>query len=402
MLDMDVDILIVGGGVIGATLMLALAPLGLRVSLIDSRSLSTDVVSHLDGRNLALSPASIRILSQLGVWSRMVEFATPIHAIHVSEEGRFGQARLLGSKEQPLGTVVEMQALTKALWSMIDLKHVIAPATLTHYDKHTQTATIKIGDNEGTIRSKMIVAADGSDSVLRQICNVSIKTKNYGQAAIVANIGLARSHQNNAYERFTPNGPMALLPLLGKHVALIWTLPPEEASTLMTSTPDDFLRALQRAFGYRLGRFVSVGQRTSFVLREIRLAHQVVDHVVFVGNAAHTLHPVAGQGFNLGLRDVAALAECIAKSGLSDETFLNYQAIRRSDQETILSFTDGLIRLFTSTIPGVSHLRSLGLMMFDNMPFLKKIMKRYAGGFGGVLPALVCDLPITIEENPHA
>ena len=400
MVDKDVDILIVGGGIIGATLMLALAPLGFRLCMIDTRALSFNTASHFDARSLALSPASIRILKQLGVWSKVEQASTAIRNIHISQEGQFGQARLIADGADPLGSVLEMQALSQVLWSLIDHSHVVAPATLTQYDRTTQTATLKTDLGERLlIRSKLIVAADGSNSSMRKFCKVQTKIKNYNQEAVVANIGLARAHQHWAYERFTKKGPIALLPLSGKRSSLIWTQSPEDAQHLMLLTDNAFLQALQHTFGYRLGRFVSVGRRTSFPLREVTLAAQVVDGVVFVGNAAHTLHPVAGQGFNLGLRDVAMLAECIAATGLSPETLQRYQALRHSDQSTILSLTDGLIQLFSNQFPGVSHARSLGLMALDNVSFLKRILTRYAGGFGGELPALLCGLPLGIKDT---
>ncbi|MFZ4076612.1 MAG: FAD-dependent monooxygenase [Legionellaceae bacterium] len=396
MAEADLDILVVGGGAIGASLMLALDTLGYHTCLVDAQP-SLD-----DARSLALSPASLRILGQLNVWPLLSCVATNIRAVHVSEAGRFGQARLLGKDDQPLGAVVEMRALSRALWSLIDKKKALVPATLIHYDKVRGEATVKTQTGERRLRPRMVVAADGAHSSMRRWCDMPVKTKCYGQEALVTTIDLSRAHEGWAYERFTLNGPMALLPLSDKRVSLVWTLPPAEAARLKVSPAAVFLGELQKAFGYRLGRFVRVGERFSYALRELMMPEQVMGSVVFIGNAAHTLHPVAGQGFNLGLRDVAMLAECFGETGLTSETLLRYQALRRSDQRTIAACTDGLIELFSSSLPGLPCLRTLGLMVFDNAPLLKKILMHYAGGLGGILPGLVCGLPLKTKDLPYA
>lgn len=380
----------------GVTLMLALDTLGYRTCLVDAQP------SLHDARSLALSPASLRILSQLGVWPLLSSVASKILGVHVSEAGRFGQARLLGGDDEPLGAVVEMKALNQALWSLMDKKKAFVPATLIHYDKVQGVALVKTQTGERSLRPRMVVAADGSHSSMRRWCDMPVKTKCYGQEALVTTVDLTRSHHGWAYERFTLNGPMALLPLSDNRVSLVWTLSSGDAARLKASSAPVFLRELQKVFGYRLGRFVRVGDRFSYVLREMIMPEQVMDSVVFIGNAAHTLHPVAGQGFNLGLRDVAMLAECLGETGLSSETLLRYQALRRSDQRTIAACTDGLIQLFSSSLPGLPALRTLGLMAFDNAPLLKKILMHYAGGLGGILPGLVCGLPLKTKDLPYA
>lgn len=391
MVDHEVDMLIVGGGVVGATLLLALAPLGLRLLLVDANPLSNQTTPVFDIRSIALSPASVRILKHLKVWPHVEARATPIQGIHVSEKGRWGQTRLYAEKDDPLGVVVEMQALTSALSQMLELQTVIAPAKLTAYDINHRIATIERNQKVEKIKAKWVVAADGVDSSMRSWCGLEAQIKHYEQYALVATIALARSHEQWAYERFTTQGPLACLPLQDNKVALIWSLPPNDAEYFSRCTSSEFLSSLQQTFGYRLGRFMKVGQRLIFPLREINMPIQVIDGVVFVGNAAHTLHPVAGQGLNLGLRDVAMLAECISKTGLSKESFLHYQSLRQGDQRAISSLTDGLIQLFSKTHPSIKSMRSLGLFMFDNIPLLKNILKRYAGGFAGILPALVCE-----------
>lgn len=395
-----VDLLIIGGGLTGATLMLALQGLGLRVLLVESKPFGDLVNPDFDARSLALSPASQRILSMLGVWDHLKEFATPIEMIHVSEQYRFGASRLQGDTHNPLGYVVEMQHINQALHQRLDGKQILAPATVQALDLENQIATISTPTGDIQVNAQLIVAADGAESSVREFCNADSTTKKYNQKAIIANIALAKAHQHRAYERFTTDGPLALLPMQGKRMSLVWAQSPEQADRLMAMNDTDFLNALQHAFGYRLGRFEKTGKRLAYPLKQVLMPKQMHWPVVFVGNAAHTLHPVAGQGFNLGLRDVATLAQCIAKKGLGKEMIVNYLALRQHDQQAITHLTDGLIHLFTSQLPGVAMLRSLGLISLDNIPAIKNLLARYARGFGGVTPDLVCEMALSPQEAP--
>jgi len=397
--DLNVDILIVGGGLIGASLMLALANTRYRVALVDATPFSFRVQSNFDERSLALSPASVRILEMLNVWPLLAPDACPIETIHVSERFGFGHAQLRGDGQSPLGYVAEMQHINRALYQCLDLSQVFAPAQLVALDTAEGVATIQKDAEHFRIKAQLIVAADGSESSVRAFCGVTAQVKAFNQQAIVANIGLARSHHHIAYERFTLSGPLALLPMTGNRVSMVWALEPDEASRVMGLNDDDFLRELQRTFGYRLGRFKRVGLRVSYPLRQVICQEQVVGPVVFIGNAAHTLHPVAGQGFNLGLRDVAMLAQCISHQGLSPAMLAHYQQQRDRDQHSMIRLTDGLIQLFTSNIPGMAIARRAGLLALDQIPALKAILARYARGFAGIAPDLVCGIPLT--ENEH-
>lgn len=400
MADKDVDILIIGGGLTGATLMLALAEKGYSTLLVDANRLSDKIHADFDARTLALSPASIRILEMLNVWPELQKNATPIDTIHVSDQYRFGAARLQSKPEMPLGYVVEMQYINRALHQLLNSQHLIAPARLLTLDKETNMATIATSADDITIQAKLIVAADGSDSAVRRLLGLSAKKKEYGQQAIVANIELARSHHYHAYERFTAAGPLALLPMTENRSSLVWALEPDEAKHLVTISEKEFLTILQRAFGYRLGRFVRVGQRVIFPLRQIIMPQQTLWPYVFVGNAAHTLHPVAGQGFNLGLRDVATLAQCIVQNGLNPAMLKHYASMRQHDQNMIVGLTDGLVNIFTSRFPGLPLARNLGLIAVDNLPFLKRSLAYYTRGFAGVTPDLVCGIALNHEETP--
>lgn len=398
MVNKQVDILIIGGGLTGATLMLALQQLGYSVLLVESKPFSDKINPDFDARSLALSPASQRILSMLGVWDLLQPDVCPIEQIHVSDQFRFGMSRLNGDSANPLGYVVEMQYINRALHQLLNAEHILAPATLTQLDQDNKAATIQTDEGEIQVTAKLFVAADGANSTVRQLCQHKSITKNYQQQAIVANIGLKNPHAHRAFERFTAQGPLALLPMQDNKMSLVWAMSPAEAQRINDLNDADFLKALQQAFGYRLGRLVKVGKRFSYPLQQVLMPQQAKWPVVFVGNAAHTLHPVAGQGFNLGLRDVATLAQCIAKDKLTPEMMEHYVRLRQHDQRTITRFTDGLIQVFTSRLPGMGLIRNLGLIAFDQLPGLKKILANYARGFGGVTPDLVCEIALTQRE----
>ena len=290
--------------------------------------------------------------------------------------------------------MLEIQHINRALHQLISPKQMIAPGVLTQLNATEGTATIQTPEGDIKIQADLIVAADGTHSTVRKLCDLPIKTKSYGQHAIAANIQLARDHHHQAYERFTATGPLALLPMTKRRASLVWALEPSEAERLAHVSESDFIHELQTAFGYRLGRFTNVGKRAIYPLKQIIMPSQVKDRVVFLGNAAHTLHPVAGQGFNLGLRDVASLAQCIAQQGLGSDMLESYLATRRSDHQIITRLTDGLIELFNSKLPGMSILRGAGLIGFDNTSFLKNLLARYARGFAGITPDLVCGIAL--------
>ncbi|KTD03857.1 2-octaprenyl-6-methoxyphenyl hydroxylase [Fluoribacter gormanii] len=394
MINKEIDILIIGGGLTGATLMLALQGLGYNTLLVEAKPFSDKINPDFDARSLALSPASRRILTMLGVWDLLKDHATAIDMIHVSDQSHFGISRLHGESDAPLGHVAEMQHINQALHQLLPHDQIIAPASLKSLDYDQHSATILTDSGEINVAARLIVAADGAQSSARRFCSLPAKTKLYGQHAIVANVGLLKPHGHRAYERFTMHGPLALLPMQDNRMSLVWAVPPKEADHLLSLSDADFLRELQQAFGYRLGRFAKVGKRFSYPLQQVLMPIQAKWPVVFVGNAAHTLHPVAGQGFNLGLRDVATLAQCIAEQGLNAEMVQHYVQLRSHDQKAITRLTDGLIHVFTSRLPGFGVARGLGLIALDNIPVLKNLLARYARGFGGVVPDLVCEIAL--------
>ncbi len=383
----DVDVLIIGGGVVGNVLMRAL-PTSLRVLLVDDKPISL-MKDAFDARSIALSQSSIQILKMLEIWPLLEKKYAPIEGVHVSEKGRFGHARLSRAGEA-LGAVVEMSVLS--VYCAGEPASVLGPANLVHYDSETRCATVKTPTQERVIRANIIVGADGAHSFLRTCCQLPLVEKDYHQQALVANIGLQRPHQQWAYERFTEHGPLAMLPMTDSRAALIWVNSPERTALLNQLSDEAFLKSLQAAFGYRLGRFLKVGKRSLYPLFQKVMPNKVQGTAVFIGNAAHTLHPIAGQGLNLGLRDAAMLAQCIKQYGPTKEALVNYEDSRKADEQVITISTDNLIRLFGAKIPGLSMARGLGLLMLDNSSLLKQIVSRYASGYGGVVPDLVCGI----------
>ena len=395
MTEKQTDILIIGGGLIGAALMLALEGKGFSTLLVESTPFEDRILPDFDARTLAVSPASVRILQSLGVWPALSPGATPIDSIHVSEQGRFGTACLTNPGESPSGFVIEMQHISRAMHQVLPHQKIMAPATLLALDSRLGIATIKQNNKERILRARLIVAADGTDSTVRRMAGLDVVTKDYGQQAIVANIGLNRSHANTAWERFTPRGSLAMLPMTNQRASMVWAMPTQEARHMMALTDPVFLARLQQAFGYRLGRLMKPGTRVAFPLRQVIMPTQTAWPLVFVGNAAHTLHPVAGQGFNLGLRDVATLAQCVIQYGLDAGMARHYLAMRRYDQTAITGFTNALVGIFTNRFPGLGLARGLSLLALDTLPWLQKSLVHHAGGFAGKVPDLVCGIGFT-------
>ncbi len=379
MLNQQVDILIVGGGLVGSTLMLSLVKAQYNILMIEANAASSIVHT----RNIVLAPASIAILKQLNIWVDLQSYVVPIQSIHVSQQHYFGSTYL--QKSEPLGYAIELHDLSSVLQKKIANLQIMTAAQLIQLDLQQQIAIIKYNDIELIITAKLIIAADGAHSTVRKLAQLPVKLKSYDQHALIANIILNRPHDFHAYERFATKGPLAMIPMLGQRSSLIWCLPPHEAHTLKLLDDDKFLLNLQKVFGYRLGKLQQVSQRLVFPLQQLVMPIKIQWPLVFIGNAAQTLHPVAGQGFNLGLRDAATLAQCIIQHGINKNMLDIYQSMRQQDQEVITRFTDYLVRTFTSKIPGMSLIRMLGLLTMDNSKTLQKILAYYTCGYFGLL-----------------
>ncbi len=408
----DVDVIIVGGGMVGASLALALADSPLRLMLVEAVSPRAAEQPSYDDRSTALAPTSRRLLQALGCWDAIAAGAAPITSIHVSDQGRFGMARLdaRGEGLDALGHVVPNRVLGQALQSRLAVQGNLqqrCPARVTGLEEAGDRVQVTIDGEQGVDRvaARLVVAADGTRSPLREQLGLAVRETDYGQVAIIANVTSERDHDGRAFERFTHEGPLALLPLPGGHLSLVWTVSRLRARQLMALNDQDFLQALQQVFGYRLGRLLRVGQRAEYPLNLVRSAARRKGRSVIVGNAAHTLHPVAGQGFNLALRDAAELAEHLHQAALgggdpgAPDVLDAYLRAREPDYRRVVGFTDGLVRLFSNRLPGLTLGRNLALSALSLMPELRRGLMRQGMGRGAPLPRLARGVPLTVGRG---
>ncbi len=406
----DYDVLIIGGGMVGASLGIALGGSGLRIGVIESVPYGDVRQPSYDDRTIALAYGSKRIFSALGVWESLQVAAagvTAIKRIHVSDRGYFGFTRLdaAAAGVEALGYVVENRVLGAVLNARLRVTSetaLLQPATLTSIDFSVDCASVVI-DHEGIIKrltTRLVVAADGGDSAVRAASGIAVRRINYGQTAVVTNVSAERAHEGTAFERFTADGPLALLPMSENRCSVVWSLPPDQAEAVLALPDAPFLERLQDSFGERLGRFTKVGTRRSYALALTRVAEHVRARLALIGNAAHTLHPVAGQGFNLGLRDVAALAQVLVEARRrSDDpgavdVLRTYADWRRRDNLAVSSFTDGLVRLFSNSFAPLVVMRNLGLVAVDLVPGIKRGLVHRTMGLAGRLPRLARGLPL--------
>ena len=402
----EVDIAIVGGGLVGASLAIALQPCGLRMALIESVSAEATGQPSFDDRTTALGNSSRRIFEALDVWPLISGQAAPIKNIHVSDAGRFGFARLSAAEQgiDSFGYVVTNRVLGQALRTRlgalkdIDLR---MPSSCTHIAISESQVEIHTEPSALPIRAKLVIAADGSRSQVRSAAGLSAEVEDYQQVAVIAHVAATRSSDGTAYERFTSEGPFAVLPLHNGCYGVVWTLPPSAAELLMAASDAEYLAQLQRQFGWRIGRFLRVGQRSAYPLQLTRATKTIGPRVALIGNAAQALHPVAGQGFNLGLRDAATLAEVLsvlpagADVGAS-AVLADFSARRMIDRDGITRFTDGLVKLFSEQRLGVPLLRDMGLLMFDLSPTAKQALSKLSWGFARHTPRLARGLNLIL------
>lgn len=407
----DCDVLIAGGGAVGSALACALAELPVSVVLVESRAAQLLEQPSFDARVTALANGSQQILAGLDLWSELEGYTEAIRSIHISERGRFGAARINASEEHvpALGYTVENQSLGRVLWQRLQRSQrlaVLTPATVTAVELAPEHAGVTVQQGSATqrVRAKLVVAADGVRSAVRAALGVETAEHDYGQRAVIFNCSTETALAGRAYERFTERGPIALLPLTGERAAVIWTLPEGDAERIAALAVDAFRAELQAAFGQRLGRFTRIGERHLYTLARVASGAVHGERSVLIGDAALRLHPVAGQGFNLALRDVATLAEVVAdavRDGAGSqadvgaaELLERYAAWREADRRRVSSFTHGLIQLFGEAAPGVGLGRGLGLMAFDLLPGAKALLARQTMGKAGRLPRLARGLKL--------
>lgn len=373
------DIVIVGGGPVGMVLSLLLAKQNIGSTVLEVRKQGA---ANQDTRALALSFGSRRILEKLGVWQLLAPHATAINTIHVSQKGSIGRSLLQAQdyQQEALGYVLSYGALCTVLNAQIanfPMIHLIDEAQAESITHNAACAAVRYQRHGELydIQSPLVVLADGGRS-LEEVAGLKRETKEYGHDALITKVSAELPHNNIAYERFTANGPMALLPNGERDFSLVWTGEKSRIAPLLELSDAEFLAQFHAEFGDRVGRFLSVEKRMTFPLKLSQLQATDTPHLVVVGNAAQTMHPVAGQGFNVGLRDAEVLARHIANApehAGSSEMLAAYRNSRKTDTKHGLLFTDFLVNIFSNDILGVSALRSAGIGLFD----MVKPAKRY-------------------------
>lgn len=402
---MEADTIVVGAGLSGLTVALALAEGGLSSIVVDRIDPRAAVAGRNDIRTTAISLSSRRMLTVLGAWQAVADEAAPILDIRVSDMGsrRFMHYDHSMVGDEPMGHIVDNGALKASLLACLethgDLVTITEPGSAVALDVTPGAAALTLDDGR-VLRAPLIIAADGRMSRIRALAGIRHTTSDYRQSAIVDTIAHTKSHENVAYERFQPGGPLALLPLAGRRSALVWSERNAVADRIAKLDDAAFGAALQERFGDALGTLTPVGPRRTYPLSLIVAESSIADRVALVGDAGHAIHPIAGQGFNLGLRDVAALAEVLADAGRlgldigSASVLRDYQRRRRFDIMTLVASTDGLTRLFSNDITPIKAVRRLGLSVVDRVPFLKRAAIRHAMGTLGSLPRLLRGEPV--------
>ncbi|KPQ25785.1 MAG: 2-polyprenyl-6-methoxyphenol 4-hydroxylase [Halomonas sp. HL-48] len=392
------DIVIVGGGLVGASLGCALAPLierfGWKVAIIEAAPLPVASLDEgwqpsFDARASAIAEGSAQRFRQLGVWNAMQTEATPIKQIHISERGRLGATRLNASElgVEALGHVIPNAWMGRVLHQRLNTLPLEwhCPAKVESITPTPQGHDLSLSDGS-RLHGALTVLADGGRSGLKEQLGIASRREAYQQTALIAHVGVSQPHRGIAYERFTRAGPIALLPLPGQSMELIWTHASGEEQARLALSDSEFLAQLQAAFGDRAGRFTQVGQRHSYPLTLITAQEPVRPGLAVLGNAAHALHPVAGQGFNLALRGVMDLVDALeegewAKRPLGDMATLQaFERRRARDRANVIRFSDGLIRLFGLSFPLLPHARAVGLIGLNIVGPLRKGLARRAMG----------------------
>jgi 2-octaprenyl-6-methoxyphenol hydroxylase len=395
----SVDVAVVGGGMVGMTLGIALAAAGFEVAVLDRDPPASHQASTFDGRASALAAASVRALASLGVWDRLAPLAQPILEIRVSD----GDSPLFlhydhrDVGDEPLGRMVENRHVIRALADRaaeLPTLALAAGVAVTAFAADAHRATLGLADGR-TLSARLVCAADGARSGLRDLAGIGHRRWSYRQHAIVCTVRHERAHRGIAHERFLPAGPFAILPLAGDRSSLVWTEREDLAPALLALDEPDFLDDLGLRFGDFMGDLALEGPRWSYPLALTLADAYLARRLVLVGDAAHAIHPIAGQGFNLGIRDLAALAEVLADAralGLEPGDpvpLARYAAWRRADVLALAAVTDGLNRLFSNDIPPVRLARALGLAAVNRMPPLKRLFMRHAMGTVGTIPRLM-------------
>lgn len=393
------DVVIIGGGLVGSSLAIALDGMGLKVALVENATPRVDAQPSYDERNLVLARASLNALQALGVAPFYAGLTTPIRRVHVSRRGDFGSVRIAADElDLPeLGSVLPARELGNALLQRLDRcadlqRH--APAELVAIESKVDHVLLRLrkADGEVELQTRLLVGADGTRSMVRAHFGIGTRDTDYEQSAIVTTLMPSRPLDGTAYERFTDSGPVALLPLTGGRAGLVLTVPSDDAERIAALDDDAFIAFVHERFGYRAGRLARPGKRKPYPLM-LSLANTLTaSRMVLVGNAAQTVHPLGAQGFNLGLRDALTLAECLgdlaARTGDAgaDNVLADYAVARNDDRSATTSFSDDLVHLMASDTLPLRGLRSLGFLMLDRVPALKRRVALRGMGFRGRTP----------------
>lgn len=410
--ELDYDLVIIGGGMVGASLACALGNHPLKIAMVEAYSQEMNTPPSYDDRAIALSYGTSQIFRTLGIWDQLSSKVTSIKHIHVSDRGHMGVTRIDHGEQNvdALGYVITARDLGQVLYNTFtdyNNLHMLKPAQLTELSFSDNQADAIITFNQDSpdaetkvLGTKLLVAADGGNSSVRQLLNIDAQQFDYQQTAITANISVSQAHNNVAYERFTTQGPLALLPMQDQRCSLVWTRQSDNVESIMAMPDQEFLQQLQAEFGGRLGQFTQVGKRSTYPLKLLKANAQVQKRVALIGNAAHTLHPIAGQGFNLGMRDVATLAQIIVEEQKAERdigllgALQPYQQWRQQDHQRIIGFTDNLVKIFSNRFAPLALARNLGLVATDVIPPLKHLLAKHTMGMAGKLPKLARGLPL--------
>lgn len=409
----EFDVIIAGGGIVGATTALALSKIThqrkyLNIALVEAVEVDSNASPSFDERAVALSASSVAIYKSLNLWAELEALAEPISDIHISEQNHFGFTRLSAKDHHVnvLGQVIPLSETGPILWRSIQAQENITsfcPNVITSVDSlDDQLKNEKIivelkqskdpeNNSKQIISAKLLIASDGTFSNLAKMAKIKTERASYNQQAIIANISTQKPHQNKAYERFTKEGPIALLPLSRNRMSLVWCQNEAQSEATLKLSDVDFILSLQKSFGFRLGKITRVGERSSYPLSLHLPQKNHNGRTLLLGNSAHTLHPIAGQGFNLGLRDIAALVDAVReslkldkKTDIGTDIFLEeYQVQREPDWQQTIGATDSLVRLFSNEFVGLNSARSKGLWLIDKVPFIKNKIANAAMGFNG-------------------
>ncbi|HDY91067.1 MAG TPA: 2-octaprenyl-6-methoxyphenyl hydroxylase [Pseudoalteromonas sp.] len=373
------DVVIIGGGLAGASCALSVAKTNptLNIAVVEANQVTGEYHPSFDDRSIALAQQSVEYLQSLNLFEKNAPYTAAIKKVSVSDRGHFGKAHINCDEfaKPSLGYVVEVNPFGRALHLRLTQSNItlLCPDSVTAIEQtlHSNTLTLQSGEQ---LDAALLVIADGAQSPTRNLLGLGFNTQPYEQGAIIANVEVAGGHNNHAFERFTQNGPMALLPMSNNRYSLVWCMRQDQIEQHMALNEQDFISALQSAFGYRGGQFTKVGMRTSYPLVYGQVESLTAHRTVVIGNAAHAIHPIAGQGFNLGLRDVQVLSNLIANSqhDLGSYAFTREYSKKRSDDiKTVMSLTDALVRLFSNSSRVLALGRSIGLFSMDLFPVLK-------------------------------